>query len=181
MAVPKLGAWFPLRYAPRKKGELRFWAATNEGGSRIISLSGSSFDRFERTPLMASLHREVDLATSADGIWAKLENPADINKWFTFLGDVTWDEASSTRTCAMGEATLNELIVDVDPGRKRVVYSFVESPFGFDHHSAAMQVVEGANGGSTFIWTHDFTPDEVEPAVQEAIDGAVATILESDG
>lgn len=124
---------------------------------------------------MASITREIPLDLSPDEAWAKIEDPARINEWFTFLGNVTYDEASSSRHCSMGEATLDELIVDVDRDRKRFVYAFLDSPFGFTQHSAAMEVV-GRDGGSTLRWTHDFKPDEVAPALQEALDGAAAVI-----
>ena len=124
---------------------------------------------------MASITREVQLDLSPDETWARIEDPARINEWFTFLGDVTYDEATSSRQCAMGEATLDELIVDVDTDNKRFVYAFLDSPFGFTQHSAAMQVL-ARDGGSTLVWTHDFRPDEVAPALDEALDGAVATI-----
>ena len=130
---------------------------------------------------MASIHREVELTTSADGIWQKLEDPAEINKWFTFLGPVTWDEETSRRSCAFGEATLDELVLDVDPARRRVAYAITGgSPIELTFHSASMQVVD-REGGSTFIWTTDFKPDDAQPGLEEAIDGAVATITASDG
>ncbi len=124
---------------------------------------------------MASITREVALDLSPAEAWAKIEDPARINEWFTFLGEVTYDEGTSSRQCAMGEAMLDELIVDVDPDRKRFVYAFLDSPFGFTQHSASMEVRD-RDGGSTLVWTHDFKPDDVAPALGEALDGAVATI-----
>lgn len=129
---------------------------------------------------MASIHREVELTTSADELWQKLEDPAEINKWFTFLGPVTWDEETSRRSCAFGEATLDELVLDVDPARRRVAYAITGGPIELTFHSASMQVVD-REGGSTFIWTTDFKPDHAQPGLEEAIDGAVATITASDG
>ncbi|MEM7287639.1 MAG: SRPBCC family protein [Actinomycetota bacterium] len=124
---------------------------------------------------MASITREVPLDLSPDEAWAKIEDPARINEWFTFLGEVTYDAETSSRQCAMGDDMLDELIVDVDADGKRLAYAFLDSPFGFTQHSASMQVVD-RDGGSTLVWTHDFKPDEIAPALGEALDGAVATI-----
>ncbi|MGH1505912.1 MAG: SRPBCC family protein [Acidimicrobiales bacterium] len=128
---------------------------------------------------MANIHRTVALGASADEIWARLEAPDRINEWLTFLGPVTWDPATSTRTCSLGEAELGELVLSIDPERRRFAYSIVDSPMGLQHHSASMEVVE-RDGGATLVWDHDFLPDSAAPMLTEAVEGAVAVITAAD-
>jgi carbon monoxide dehydrogenase subunit G len=121
---------------------------------------------------MATIHREFQIGASPDDAWAAVREVGKINELITFLGDVTVD--GDRRTCELGDqGKLDELIVSVDDGRRRVAYSIVESPFDFAHHNASMQVVANGGAGSTFIWTTDVKPDEVVPALSEAIDAAI--------
>lgn len=126
---------------------------------------------------MATVHREIPLSAPADEVWDAVRRPGEVGKLLTFLGEVTYDEATRRRTAGFGEATLEELVVHVDDERRRFVYAITGSPFEFRHHSAAMQIVE-RDGGSTFVWDHDFLPDVVEPGVAQAIDMGVAAIRE---
>lgn len=124
---------------------------------------------------MATIHREFDVEASADAAWAALRDVRRINELITFLGEVTVD--GDRRTCELGDqGTLDELIVSVDDERRRLAYSIRQSPFGFTHHHASMQVEPNGGGGARFIWTSDVKPDATAPALAEAVDGAVESL-----
>jgi carbon monoxide dehydrogenase subunit G len=124
---------------------------------------------------MATITREITLDATPDAVWEKLRDVGAINELIDFLGEVTVE--GDRRACALdGGGELEELIVTVDDEARRVAYSIVESPFGFAHHGASMQALANGNGGTRFLWVSDFKPDDVEPALAEAVDGALASI-----
>lgn len=127
---------------------------------------------------MATIHREFEIGASAEKAWEAVRDVGNVNKIVTFLGEVTVE--GDYRTCSLGDqGQLNELIVSVDDQRRRLVYSIRESPFNFSHHSASMQIAPNNGGGSRIIWVTDVKPDEVVPALEEAIDAAAASIKET--
>jgi carbon monoxide dehydrogenase subunit G len=127
---------------------------------------------------MASIYREFEVGASPEKAWEAIRDAGNINNVITFLGEVTLD--GDYRTCHLGdEGRLNELIVSVDDERRRFVYSIRESPFGFSHHSASMQIVPNNGRGSRLIWVTDIKPDEAAPAVEDVLDAAVASIKET--
>lgn len=124
---------------------------------------------------MATITREFVLDVPADAVWNRISDIGAINELIDFLGEVTVEE--DHRTCALDDGgTLDELIVSVDPDRQRLVYSIRQSPFGFDHHSASMQAVADGDGRTRFVWITDFKPEAAAPALEGAIDEAVASI-----
>jgi hypothetical protein len=126
---------------------------------------------------MPTIYRETRINAPVDDVWSALEDVGAINRLIDSLGEVILD--GDQRTCELGDqGQLRELIVAVDPELRRVAYSIRESPFGFQHHSASMQAVSDGDG-TKFVWWTDFQPAEVEGALTEAIDGALASIERS--
>jgi carbon monoxide dehydrogenase subunit G len=125
---------------------------------------------------MASIYREATITAPIEKVWAAIADVQGINRLITFLGKVTVD--GDHRSCQLGEqGKLEELIVTVDDANKRFAYSVQESPFNLTHHSASMQL--RANGeGTELMWVTDLKPDDAAPAVEEALDAAVASIKE---
>ena len=123
---------------------------------------------------MASIIKQVTLASDPETAWRAVADVGAINKLITFLGEVTVD--GDRRVCSLGEGgALEELIVTVDDENRRVAYSITRSPFGFTHHHAVM-AVEAEGPGSRLTWTTDFKPDEVAGPLGEAIDASVTSI-----
>lgn len=122
---------------------------------------------------MANLHRSIALTIAPDDAWAKIADVGAVNQIMPFLGEVTLE--GDRRTCAMGADELEETIVTVDPERRRLVYAITSSPFAFTQHSASMQIVATPTG-CTLEWDHDFKPDGVAPALEQAVEGAVEAL-----
>ncbi len=124
---------------------------------------------------MATLTREFTLDVPPDRVWSRISDVGKINELIDFIGEVTVE--GDHRSCSMGDqGVLDELIVSVDPDRRRLVYSIRQSPFEFEHHSASMQALADGDGKTRFLWTTDFKPEVVAPALEEAIDMAVDSI-----
>lgn len=124
---------------------------------------------------MASITKQVTLAADLSTAWKAVADAGAINQLITFLGEVSFD--GERRQCSLGDAVLEELIVDVDHDTHRVAYTITNSPFGFTHHHSVMQVLpEGS--GSRLVWTTDFTPDTAAGPVGEALDASVISIAD---
>lgn len=128
---------------------------------------------------MASITRQVNLAADLDTAWKAVADVGAINKLITFLGEVSFD--GERRRCSLGDGgVLDELIVAVDEDTHRVAYSIKDSPFGFTHHHAVMQVLPNGSG-SQLVWTTDFKPDAVAGPLSEALDASVTSIQDALG
>lgn len=124
---------------------------------------------------MGTITREFVVDLPPEAVWEKVGDVGAINQLIDFIGEVTLD--GDRRSCALGDGgTLEELIVSVDPDRRRVVYSIQQSPFGFEHHSASMQAVADGDGRTRFVWITDFKPESVAPALDGVIDQASESI-----
>ncbi|MEZ5080506.1 MAG: SRPBCC family protein [Thermoleophilia bacterium] len=129
---------------------------------------------------MATITRDIPLATTPEHLWDRLRDVGGINTLIDMLGEVTVE--GDRRTCSLGDrGTLDERILSVDAGTRRVAYTIRESPFGFEHHSASMQAVAGADGTARLVWITDFAPDALAPAVEEVVDNAAASISRALG
>ena len=80
------------------------------------------------------------------------------------------------RLCSLDNgARLREVIISNDDARRRMAYSVIEEPFGFEHHSASWNAVADGEQ-STFIWITDVLPDSVVEALEPLIDQSIADI-----
>jgi hypothetical protein len=73
-----------------------------------------------------------------------------------------------------------ELIVDLDEGARRLVWS--ASGGRLSHHNASAQVFAEAGGKSRFVWIADLLPNELAPAIAAMIEqgiGAIQKTLEA--
>jgi hypothetical protein len=126
---------------------------------------------------MATTIHDLALTVPADQAWAAVADVGAIDKLITFLGPVT--VTGDIRRVDMGEnGTVEELIVTVDPERRRLAYSVQNSPVGFTHHHSSMQVLPDGDG-SRLIWTNDFAPDELLAANSPTLDMAAGLIQKS--
>jgi hypothetical protein len=127
---------------------------------------------------MSTIAREFQLEMPPDLVWERISDVGAVNQLIDFLGEVRVD--GRHRTCALGDAgQLDELIVTVDPDERRLVYSIRKSPFDLEHHSASWHALADGNGGTRFVWITDFTPEQIAPALEQAIDDAVVSMKRS--
>jgi hypothetical protein len=125
---------------------------------------------------VASIRKEISLHADPETAWTAIADVGGINKIITFLGEVRFD--GEQRVCALGDATLEELIVSIDDDSRRVAYAITRSPFEFTHHHASMQVLPD-EAGSTLVWITDFKPDEAAGPLGEALEASAASIAEA--
>ncbi len=74
-------------------------------------------------------------------------------------------------------ATARERLVTIDDERRRLVYSVVQSQFGFAHHQASVEVVDADEAGCRLLWTADVLPDTLATMVNGLMEQGAAAIV----
>jgi len=124
---------------------------------------------------MASVHREIVIGRPPAEVWDAL---ADVGALHTrlapgFVTDCRLEAGARVVTFANGMVA-RELIVDVDPERRRVAWSVVGGRLS--HHNASAQVFAEGSGATRFVWIADFLPGEHAAQVAAMIDHGLAAI-----
>ena len=124
---------------------------------------------------MASVHREIVIGRPPAEVWDAL---ADVGALHTrlapgFVTDCRLEAGARVVTFANGMVA-RELIVDVDPERRRVAWSVVGGRLS--HHNASAQVLAAGNDATRFVWIADFLPDEHAPALATMIENGLAAM-----
>jgi carbon monoxide dehydrogenase subunit G len=124
---------------------------------------------------MASVHREIVIARPPAEVWDAL---ADVGALHTrlapgFVTDCGLEPGARVVSFANGMVA-RELIVDVDPERRRVAWSVVGGRLS--HHNASAQVFDEPGGTTRFVWIADFLPDEHAVAIATMIEHGLAAM-----
>jgi hypothetical protein len=121
---------------------------------------------------MASIRREVQVNARPEKIWGAVHDRLAPG----FVVDTRLEEGARVVTFANG-MTARELIVDVDDGARRLVWSVVGSP-RLTHHNASLQVAEG-DGRSRIVWIADLLPNEVAGYIQTMIEQGMGVMKQT--
>ena len=132
---------------------------------------------------MASIHIECAVGVSADTAWDALRRVGEPDRLFAPVLTAA-ELRGETRTVHFQNGlVVHERVIDVDEGRRRVVYSVLDSP-GLTYHHASMQILDEGPGRCRFVWVTDFLPDGagagLQPLIQAGTD-AFRTNLEHAG
>ena len=118
---------------------------------------------------MTSVHREIVVGRPVAEVWDAL---ADVGALHTrlvrgFVTDCRLEAGARVVTFANG-LVARELIVSVDPERRRVAWSVVGGRLS--HHNASAQAFAEGDGACRIVWIADFLPDEHAPAITAMIE-----------
>lgn len=124
---------------------------------------------------MASVHREIVVARPAAAVWDAL---ADVGALHTrlvrgFVIDCRLEPGARVVTFANGMVA-RELIVDVDPERRRVAWAVVGGRLS--HHNASAQAFAEGDMACRIVWIADFLPDEHAASIATMIDQGLAAM-----
>jgi len=124
---------------------------------------------------MASVHREIVIRRPLADVWDAL---ADVGALHTrlapgFVADCRLEPGARIVTFANGMVA-RELIVDVDPERRRVAWAVVGGRLS--HHNASAQVFDEPDGATRFVWIADFLPNEHAAAIATMIEHGLGAI-----
>jgi carbon monoxide dehydrogenase subunit G len=122
---------------------------------------------------MASLHRDLPIAASADSVWTIVRDFHGVQRLASgFVVDSKLDGDARIVTFANGNVA-REMLVDCDEARRRLVYAI--SNERVRHYNASVEVVaDGAN--SRLLWTVDVLPHEIAPYISSQMDQAAAAM-----
>jgi Polyketide cyclase / dehydrase and lipid transport len=130
---------------------------------------------------MASIHRETVVGVASEHAWAALRTVGAAHELFApVLTDGELNGETRRVTFANG-MVVNERIVDVDDGRRRLAYSVLDAP-GLRYHHASMQVLEEGPNRCRFVWITDFLPADASATLTPLIEAgstALKTNLEA--
>jgi len=117
---------------------------------------------------MASIREEIVVEVSPAKVWTVVRDVGAIHQRLVrgFVTDCRLDGDSRIVTFANG-LVVRELIVDVDDGTRRLVWSATGGTL--THHNASLQILaEGANH-SRLVWIADLLPNDRAPVIQGMI------------
>ena len=117
---------------------------------------------------MASIRREITLATSPEAVWDVVRDIGAVHTRFApgFVVATRMDDGARVVTFANG-LVAREVIVDIDDAARRLAYSVRSERL--EHHNASFQVVPEA-AGSRLVWIADFLPDAAAVTVGAMMD-----------
>ncbi|SFK44063.1 SRPBCC family protein [Caulobacter sp. UNC279MFTsu5.1] len=129
---------------------------------------------------MATITKSVDVALAPGPVWDAVRDWGHVHQRLCpgVLTDCQVEEGARTVTFANG-LVARELIVTVDDGTRRLVWSVVGSAL-LTHHNGAMQVLAQGQGGR-IVWTADILPHDAAERVAGFMDlgcAAMKTTLE---
>jgi hypothetical protein len=119
---------------------------------------------------MATLRREIPVASSAAPVWQKLRAFDQVHTAVApgFLTDLKMDGGDRIVTFFNG-LVARERLVTLDDESCRLVYAVIEGRAS--HYNAAVQVFPDGDG-SRVVWTIDLLPEELAPAIGGMMDAA---------
>ena len=128
---------------------------------------------------MATLRREIPVASGATPVWQKLRDFGQVHTKVApgFLTDLKMDKGDRILTFFNGMVA-RERLVTLDDENCRLVYSVVEGQAS--HYNAAVQVFPEGDG-SRVVWTIDLLPNELAPAIGGMMDEAVKVMRKDAG
>lgn len=111
---------------------------------------------------MATAREEIAVDASAAAAWAAIADVAATDRLFPgVLTGCRLEDGARLVTFANG-LVVRELIVDVDPVRRRLAYAAVGG--SLTHHHATLQV-DAHGAGCRIVWQADFLPASAAPRV----------------
>jgi hypothetical protein len=126
---------------------------------------------------MATLRREIPVASGAAPVWQKLRDFGQVHTKVApgFLTDLKMDNGDRIVTFFNGMVA-RERLITLDDESRRLVYSVVEGKAS--HYNAAVQVFPNGDG-SRVVWTIDLLPNDLAPTIGGMMDAAVKVMTKA--
>jgi hypothetical protein len=128
---------------------------------------------------MATIRKEIPVGMKSSEAWEVLCDYGALHDRLVpgFVTDTQLEGDDRIVTFANG-AVARERLIAIDEDRRRLVYSVVDSPMGFTHHQASVELVESVDepGDCWLVWTTDLLPEDVAPIVDGMMDAGAAVM-----
>ena len=124
---------------------------------------------------MASIRREIHVEAGAEQVWDAIADVGAVHTRLApgFVIDTRLEGGARVVTFGNG-LVARKLIVDVDHGRRRLVWAVVGGRP--THHNASLQVVAEGERRSRMIWIADLLPNELASPIASLIDQGMAVM-----
>lgn len=124
---------------------------------------------------MASIRRDICIEAPTDTVWAAIRDVGAVHERLApgFVVDTRMEGDARVVTFGNG-LVARELIVDVDDGGRRLVWSVVGGRMS--HHNASLQVFADGDGRSRVVWIADLLPNELAGYIGTLIEQGSATM-----
>jgi carbon monoxide dehydrogenase subunit G len=123
---------------------------------------------------MASIHQEILIVAPPEAVWDAIRDVGAVHTRLApgFVVDTKMDGDARIVTFGNG-LVARELIVDVDDGRRRLVWAVVGGRL--THHNASLQVFD-IGGRSRVVWIADLLPNGLAETIAGMIDQGMRTM-----
>jgi hypothetical protein len=124
---------------------------------------------------MATIRKEIPIEAPAEHVWDVIRDVGAIHTRFApgFVVDTRLEEGARTVTFVNGYVA-HELIVTLDEGDSRLVYSVVGGVA--THHNSSFQVFPVAADRALLVWVTDMLPDSAASKLGEMIEAGSSVI-----
>lgn len=127
---------------------------------------------------MASIRRSVAIRRKPADVWDALRDVGALHTRLVkgFVTECHLDGNVRLVKFANG-LEAREVIVDIDDGERRVVWSAAGGRL--THHNASAQVVPAAEATCEVVWVADLLPNGMAPAIAQMIEQGLAAMKET--
>lgn len=134
---------------------------------------------------MASVRKEFSVEAPADKAWDAVRDFTAVHERLVpgVLTEGRPDGDSARVVTFASGAVVREVLVGRDDAARRLAYSVVDSPFGFQHHNASIDVVadEDDPARCRIVWVTDLLPDELAGPVGDLMDAGATSMAQTLG
>ena len=125
---------------------------------------------------MASIRRQVNVSVAAETAWDAIRDIGALHTRLVkgFVTDCRMDGSDARIVTFANGIVARELIVDINAGDRRLVWSAVGGRLS--HHNASVQVFTEGEGRCRLVWIADLLPHEMAPAIATMIDHGMAAM-----
>lgn len=134
---------------------------------------------------MASVRKEFRLDVPADKAWDAVRDFTAVHE--RLVPGVLTDgrpDGDSARVVTFATGTVvREVLLGCDDAARRLAYAVVDSPFGFQHHNASIDVLADPDDPAScrIVWVTDLLPDELAGPVGDLMDAGAASMAQTLG
>jgi hypothetical protein len=127
---------------------------------------------------MATIRKEISTKAGPDDMWAALRDIGALHTRLVpgFVADTRLEPGARIVTFGNG-MVVRELIVAIDEGERRVVWSAVGG--SLTHHNGSAQVFANTKGGTTVVWIADLLPDEAAGVIAAMIEQGMVVMKQT--